>query len=296
MSSFDIPSPRSNFVEDGRITREWNMFLRNVFARIGGSSGDSSDALRALIDTLTQENGYRQIENAFPPIPASISDIQEPLDLSARMAELGKLIEEIRIQFSMLPDPSAVLAELRKIAATSAANLGFFSATTSAQLAGILTDETGTGSAVFHNTPTLATPNIVGVTTASNALAGSVGEYLTASAAGVALSTAVVTNIASISLTAGDWDVVGNILFQPSGTTTTQITLAGISTTSAAFPAVPFYAQSDAAIAAGLNSSLMPPTTRINVSTTTIVYLVGQANFLISTMAASGYIAARRRR
>lgn len=38
--------------------------------------------------------------------------------------------------------------------------LSQFAATTSAQLAGVLSDETGTGAAVFANTPTLVTPNI----------------------------------------------------------------------------------------------------------------------------------------
>jgi hypothetical protein len=38
--------------------------------------------------------------------------------------------------------------------------LSQFAATTSAQLAGVLTDETGTGAAVFANSPALTTPNI----------------------------------------------------------------------------------------------------------------------------------------
>ncbi len=39
-------------------------------------------------------------------------------------------------------------------------NLGVFAATTSAQLAGVISDETGTGEAVFARTPILVTPNI----------------------------------------------------------------------------------------------------------------------------------------
>ncbi|MCA9333647.1 hypothetical protein KC963_01235, partial [Candidatus Saccharibacteria bacterium] len=40
----------------------------------------------------------------------------------------------------------------------SAGTLAQFAATTSAQLAGVLSDETGSGAAVFANTPTLVTP------------------------------------------------------------------------------------------------------------------------------------------
>lgn len=42
--------------------------------------------------------------------------------------------------------------------ATSAKNLSFFAATTSAQLAGVISDETGSGSLVFATSPTLVTP------------------------------------------------------------------------------------------------------------------------------------------
>lgn len=52
--------------------------------------------------------------------------------------------------------------------ATSANNLGFFASTTSAQLAGVLSDETGTGVAVFGTAPTFTTsitdPLIIGGT------------------------------------------------------------------------------------------------------------------------------------
>jgi hypothetical protein len=48
----------------------------------------------------------------------------------------------------------------------AARNLSFFSPTTSAQLAGVISDETGSGSLVFANTPTLITP-VLGVATAT---------------------------------------------------------------------------------------------------------------------------------
>jgi hypothetical protein len=46
-------------------------------------------------------------------------------------------------------------------------NLSQFSATTSAQLAGVISDETGSGALVFANTPTLVTP-VLGVATATS--------------------------------------------------------------------------------------------------------------------------------
>lgn len=51
--------------------------------------------------------------------------------------------------------------------ARSTNNLSFFAATTSAQLRGVLSDESGTGAAVFADTPTLVTP-VIGAATATS--------------------------------------------------------------------------------------------------------------------------------
>jgi len=51
--------------------------------------------------------------------------------------------------------------------ALSANNLSFFASTTSAQLAGVLSDETGSGSAVFATSPSLTTPSL-GVASATS--------------------------------------------------------------------------------------------------------------------------------
>jgi hypothetical protein len=50
-------------------------------------------------------------------------------------------------------------------------NLSVFAATTSDQLAGVISDETGTGALVFANTPTLVTPELGAATATSIALA-----------------------------------------------------------------------------------------------------------------------------
>ena len=47
-------------------------------------------------------------------------------------------------------------------------NLGFFAATTSLQLLGVMSDETGTGLLVFNNTPTILTPTIASFVNAAH--------------------------------------------------------------------------------------------------------------------------------
>lgn len=66
--------------------------------------------------------------------------------------------------------------------ALTSGTLAQFSATTSAQLAGIISDETGTGSAVFGTSPTIATPAITGGTISGTPISGSTGSFTTLTA------------------------------------------------------------------------------------------------------------------
>jgi hypothetical protein len=63
-------------------------------------------------------------------------------------------------------DGSSVALGTGGTVAYAANNLSVFAATTSAQLAGVLSDETGTGLAVFNNAPTLVAP-VLGAATAT---------------------------------------------------------------------------------------------------------------------------------
>lgn len=153
---------------------------------------------------------------------------------------------------------------------------------------------TGSGSIVLSTSPTINQPNIQGVTNGSVAGAGQVGQPLTNSASGVSLSNAVSANCTSISLTAGDWNVWGNVYFTPAGSTMQSQLAVGINTTSATLPAIPNYSVLTLSIPAGDVESLTAPQQIINVSGSTTVYLVANASFSVSTETASCYINARR--
>lgn len=204
--------------------------------------------------------------------------------------------------------------------ALTSGGLSQFAATTSAQLAGVLSDETGgSGVAVFNASPTFTgtaafaalsatgtitpsqTNGIVGTTTDNNANAGSVGEYVISTATGVATTSGATANCTSISLTAGDWEVTGMLGTFPAGGTTTSIVVGGISTTSATFgtvnpgpPALGNYFLHSSAIPAGFQFNAVTPTLRVPIAATTTVYLVHQITFAASTMQVGCKIAARR--
>jgi hypothetical protein len=71
----------------------------------------------------------------------------------------------------VVTDPTATrtvtLQDLSGTVALNTNKLSFFSATTSAELAGVISDETGTGSLVFANSPSFTTPSL-GVATATS--------------------------------------------------------------------------------------------------------------------------------
>jgi hypothetical protein len=72
---------------------------------------------------------------------------------------------------------------------TNANNLSFFASTTSAQLAGVISNETGTGALVFGTSPTIATPRI------TTAIADANGnELFTLNATGSAVNEISITN------------------------------------------------------------------------------------------------------
>ena len=145
--------------------------------------------------------------------------------------------------------------------------------------------------------------SLKGTATDDAAAAGKIGEFIESNIAigsAVALSTGAAKTITSISLTAGDWDVFGQVSFIPAGTTTMTVLAGAIHTTTDALPTSP---------AAGAYTALQLPFTtgqtqsipagagrRISVAGTTTVYLIAYAAFAVSTMTGYGYIGARRAR
>ncbi|WNC90969.1 hypothetical protein RI103_06355 [Paraburkholderia sp. FT54] len=181
-------------------------------------------------------------------------------------------------------------------AASTSGSLSQFATTTSAQLAGVLSDETGSGSAVFNNSPTINTPTINGVTNGSSAAAGSIGEYPSpTNLSNVSLTNVTPANCASVALSAGEWDVSGVVAFVPAASTVITAQYVSINTTSATLGSFGSETAILGSISAGSGSTQIPsPTVRLNVSSSSTAYLIGQAAFTTSTLTCSGFIRARR--
>lgn len=175
-----------------------------------------------------------------------------------------------------------------------------------------LSGSTGTVNFVGSTSPTLITPvlgaatatsvafspttgGIIGTTAADNAGSGKVGEFISSNiafASAISISNATFTNLTSITLSAGDWDVWGNIYFIPSGGGASNI-ICGISTTTATIPDASLISQLVTTTAIMTNMGFIAPQQRINVSGSTPVYIVGYSAFF-STCTMCGGIYARR--
>ena len=198
-------------------------------------------------------------------------------------------------------------------------DLGYY-ATTSSTISplatansGVLVTSSGGAPSISSTLPAFTTSSItfspttggiVGTTTNDNVTAGDVGEYISASiengGATVSLSSGATSNVLSISLTAGDWDVCGTVSFQGNSSTTVVNMYSSISLSSGAADATAgriniigyptgtlLFNNSNS-----ISCSVLP--VRLSLGTTTTVYLVANATFGVSTMVTFGNIRARR--
>ena len=144
---------------------------------------------------------------------------------------------------------------------------------------------------------------IDGTATNDDAPAGYVGEVISsgvATGSAVSLTTATYATVTTISLTAGDWDVQGQVAFSGTATGVTQF-LGGINTAAGGVPNVENvgggrFGLDCASYSFSTVQVFAVAPARISVSSTTTVYLLGRVSFSGGTAAACGRIWARRAR
>jgi len=139
---------------------------------------------------------------------------------------------------------------------------------------------------------------ITGTTTNDSAATGKVGEYIESvitSGSAVALTSATSKTITSISLTAGDWDLGGEV-FLSTANTMAEIACSYSLITNTFDPTVGKNADHNSTLVTGGVYSMVLPTARFSLSGTTTIFLVGYASFSTGSQSAYGYIRARRLR
>jgi hypothetical protein len=138
---------------------------------------------------------------------------------------------------------------------------------------------------------------IKGTTAGDTSQAGSIGETMSATFTSVNITTTnVAQSLASINLTAGDWDVTGYVTFVSGSGATMTIWVAGLNTANNTLPAVGNYFESIGSVGSGLSATAVAPVSRQNVTGNTTVFLVGEAVFGGGSVSATGFLRARRMR
>jgi hypothetical protein len=140
---------------------------------------------------------------------------------------------------------------------------------------------------------------MVGVANGSDAAAGQIGEVISnVNTTGSSIPVSTPQNVVAIALTAGDWDVFGELWFTPAGATMTS-SVGALNPTSGAFPTVPGMNVSRQQIIgiSAVGISVMSLACRASLTAATTYYLVGQVNFTGGTsVTTTGKIWARRAR
>ncbi len=143
----------------------------------------------------------------------------------------------------------------------------------------------------------LVTGGLIGTTTNDLAPSGTVGEFFSsykAVGAPVSLSTNTVADVTSIALTAGDWDVEGNINLS-FGSTTVTATQGALNTTATTLPTDGSEVYSGLLLTTTSDTqSITLPRKRVSLSTSGTVYMPIKVTFSAGTVAAFGGLTARR--
>lgn len=146
----------------------------------------------------------------------------------------------------------------------------------------------------------------IGTGTNDDAPQGGVGEHVAATVAvgsAISLTTGASADVTSISLTAGDWDVTGFLGFKTAASTSVSRLIGSLSTASATLDTTTGGAMIShwmAPVVPGANDNAfrlggLGPI-RLSLASTATLYLVANAAFTASALAAYGHLRARRMR
>ena len=139
-----------------------------------------------------------------------------------------------------------------------------------------------------------------GTATNDNASAGNIGEWINAAVglgSGPSLTTATPANVTSVSLTAGDWDVRGQVVLEYTSATQSGDGIGSLSGVSATLVGDATDGYSPVRLTTTTCKVTIPISTkRVSRNGTGSTFLVAQATFTAGTAKASGFMEARRAR
>lgn len=167
----------------------------------------------------------------------------------------------------------------------------------------ITVDAKGHVTSVVNTAVTITSNGVIGSLTSDAALANTLGEFVSVNSptggSGTNGATGVFTDVASMALSPGDWDVQGTMELVCGGTPAVTVIAAGISTSAAAQDSVnkggvALYAQS---FGANQSYKFALGTRRISIAVGTTIRLVAAVTFAVAsgtTYGVNSFMSARR--
>lgn len=144
---------------------------------------------------------------------------------------------------------------------------------------------------------------LLATATNDNANAGNVGEVISStvvSGSAITLTTGVIANVTSITLTPGDWDITADGVYTGGATTTVSFLDSSISTTSATTNTAPGFRGNISYFGSApfnlVDQHVWMANARASLTASTTYFLTARANFGTAGCSAYGIISARRRR
>ena len=164
--------------------------------------------------------------------------------------------------------------------------------------------ETLSSTAITMAVPLAPTSGITGLVAGAAASAGIVGEVIQSTVligAATSLTNATPKNVTSIALTAGDWDVQGQVtlIYASASMVAGSLQEVGINSTSATLPvdgSESYEPIQNAIVTTSYNQTINISRKVINIAAGATEYLVAVATFTAGTVSAYGNITARRMR
>ncbi len=293
-----------------KVSREWWRWFHRVFTISKNQQTIiDSDALTltasllsapfSAITSLTRDvTGILPIANGG----TNASAAGTALDNIGPFASNGILERTGAATYGVLADPLIVGHGGTGIASGTSGAVPYFSGASSIASSALLAaGQVVTGGGAATAPATIANGQLPATATNDNAAAGKVGEYkssIVLIANEVSMTSTVAVNIVTLSLTAGDWDVDGELWLDTNVLTTVSLVKAAITQTTGTIPTVPAdvtgVVAAYPASLAGEDPIVAVGTIRAPLSGTTDIFLVGQTTFATSTCAGYGKLRARR--
>lgn len=258
-----------------------NAAFANVLSNSGGTlTGPLSVQGNTTVTNLTV-NGTFSVPGGFSP--SSLSPQAANTDLAnvtgASASPVAVAIPSCSATNSAIKYTSGAGWGCGTTFSLTSDTLAQFAATTSAQLAGVISDETGTGSAVFGTSPTIATPAITGGTISGAPISGSTGSFTTLAASSTVSGAGFTTLLSPYLTTATAASTYATIAQATTALAATGGSISGVSVAATTLSA----SANDALFYQTTNAQSFTSGTAATVTTWTKVFDRVNANFNAST-------------